>query len=74
MTQVTRACKAEGNEWLSKILEIQLRLNLHYNAFRKNNPFVIVLSFDAKLGLDSFPYFINNYQPVTEYYNTTSQT
>ena len=71
--QVARACKAEGNEWLSKILEIQLRLNLRYNASRRNNPCVIVLGLDTKLGLDTCPYPINNYQPATERHNATSQ-
>jgi hypothetical protein len=71
--QVARACKAEGDEWLTKIPEIQLKLNSRYNASRRNNPFVTVLGFDAKLGLDSFPYPINNYQPASERHNTTSQ-
>ena len=71
--QVARACKVAGNEWLSKIPEIQLRLNLHYNASRRNNPFVILLGFNAKLGLDTFPYPINKYRPTTEYNNATSQ-
>ena len=71
--EVARACKAEGNIWLSKMPDIQLRLNSHYNTSRRNNPFVKVLGFDAKLGRDSFPYPINNYLPTTEYHNTNSQ-
>ena len=71
--QVARACKAEGNEWLSNIQEIQLRFNSHYNASRRNNPCVIVLGLDTKLGLDTCPYPINKYQPVTERHNATSQ-
>ena len=71
--QVARPCKAEGNEWLSKIPESQLRLNSRYNASRRNNPFVTVLGFDTKLGLDTFPYSINKYQPATEHHNATSQ-
>ena len=59
--QVARASKVEGNELLSKILEIQLRLNLYYNASKRNNTFVTVLGLDAKLGLDTFPYTIDNY-------------
>ena len=58
---------------MSKIPEIQLRLNSSYNASRGNNPFVIVLGFDAKLGLNTFPYPINKYQLATERHNTTSQ-
>ena len=71
--QVARACKAEGNEQLSKIPEIQLKLNSRYNASHRNNPFVVLLGFDTKLGLDTFPYPINKYQTVTERHNTTSQ-
>ena len=47
--QATRDCKAEENEWVSKILEIPLRLNLHYNATPRNNHFITVLGFDNKL-------------------------
>ena len=71
--QVARACKAEANAWLSKIQEIQLRLNSCYNASRRNNPFVTILAFDAKLRLYTFPYPINKYQLVTDSYNATSQ-
>ena len=71
--QVARACKAEGNEWLNNILEIQLSLNSHYNASRRTNPIVIVLGFDDKREFDIFPYLINNYQPATEPDNNTSQ-
>ena len=71
--QVARACKLEGNIWLSKTPEIQLRLNLYHNASRRYNHVVTVLGFDAKLGLDTFPHTISNYQPVIEHYNATSQ-
>ena len=71
--QVARTCKAEGNEWLSKIPEIQLRLNLRYNGSRRNNPFVTVLYFDTKLGYNTFPYPINKYQPATESHDATTQ-
>ena len=71
--QVARACKAEGNTWLSKIPEIQLRLNSSYNTSRRNNPFITVLGFDAKLGLDIFPYHIKQYQTATERNNAASQ-
>ena len=69
--QVATACEAEGNKWLTKIPEIQLRLNSRYNASRRNNHFVTVLGCDAKLELDTFPYPINKYQPTTEYNNAT---
>ena len=49
--QVARAGKEEGNKWLSKIPEIQLRWNLRYNASCRNYPYVTVLGFYAKLGL-----------------------
>ena len=71
--QVARACKAEGNECLSKMPEIQLGLNSCYNAFHRNNHFVTVLGFDAKQGLDTFPYPINKYQRATEDHNATSE-
>ena len=71
--QVARACKAEGNEGLSKIPENQLRLNSRYNASCRNNPFLTVSGFDAKVGLDTFPYPINKYQTSTERHNATSQ-
>ena len=58
---------------MSKIPEIQLRLNSHHNGSKRNNPFVTVLGFDAKPGLDTFPYPIKNYQPATERHNATSQ-
>ena len=72
--QVARACKAEGNEWLNKIAEIQLRLNSRYNIYCRNNPFITVLGFEAKLGLNTFPYPINKYQPSRECDNAISQT
>ena len=58
---------------MSKIREIQLRLNLHYNASRRNNHFAIVLGFDAKLGLNTFPYPINKYQSATQCHKASSQ-
>ena len=44
---MARACKVEGNEWLSKIQELQLIWNLRYSVSRADNPFVMVLGFDA---------------------------
>ena len=71
--QVARACNAKGNEQLRKILEIQVRLNLSYNASQRNNSFVTVLGLDAKLELDLFPHPIHIYQPTMEPYNATYQ-
>ena len=71
--QLTRACNTKGNEWLSKISEIQLRLNSPCNALWRNNPFVTVLGFDCKLGLHTLPYLINEYQPAMEHYNAAPQ-
>ena len=73
MIQVVRGSKEEANAWLSKIPKIQLRLNSHYNACRRNYPFVTVLGFDDKLGLDTFPYPLSNNQPAMEYYKSISQ-
>ena len=57
--EVARAGKAEGNKWLSKIPEIQLRLNSRYKASRRNNPFITVWGFDAKQGLNTCHYLGN---------------
>ena len=54
-------------------MEIQPRLNLRYNTYRRNKPFVIVLAFDDKPGLDTFPDLMNNYQLATQCHNATSQ-
>ena len=70
--QVVRGCKAERNEWLSKILDFQLKLNSNSNVSRRNNPFVIVLDFHNRLGLLTFPYLINKYQPGLELCNSIS--
>ena len=72
--QVAKACKREGNRWLSKILEIQHGLNLHYNASGRHNHFITILVFDGKAGLDTFPYPINKDQTATERNNATSQS
>ena len=71
--QGASGCKVGGNEWLSKIRKIQLRLTSQYNASHRNNPFETLLSFDAKLKLDTFPYHINKCQTATERHNAISQ-
>ena len=58
---------------MSKILDIQLWLNLRYNASRRNKHFVTVFGFDVNLGLSTFPYTINQYQPAMEHHNATFQ-
>ena len=73
ITEVAKACNAERNLQLSKLEEIQLELNLHYDAFKRNNAFATLFGFDAKLGLYAFPYAINNNQAATERYNNTLQ-
>ena len=70
---VARACEAEGNEWLSKIQKIQLRLNSFYNVTRRNNPLRTVFGFHVNLRLDTLPYPINNYQFAIEGHNAASQ-
>ena len=71
--EVARACRAEGNKWWSKILEIQPRLNSHYNASCRHNSFATVLGFDIKLGLHIFSHPINKYQPAMEGHKATCQ-
>ena len=63
--QFARSGKVEGNKWFSEIPGIQLRLNYAYNAYRRNNPFLTLLGFDAKLELDTSPYPINKYLTAT---------
>ena len=70
---IARACKAKGNKWFSKRLEIQLTLNLHYNALWGNNLFVTVLGFDTKQGLETFPYTFYQYQSAMESHNSNFQ-
>jgi len=71
--QVARACKVEGDQWLQKIPEIQLKLNSRYDAARKNSPFLTLFGFDAKIGLSSVPYPVNPYVTTEERHSTTSQ-
>ena len=71
--EIARVYKAEGNEFLSQIQEIQLRLNSCYNASCRNNLFVTVLDLNDNLGLNTFPYPINNYQPATLRHTAESQ-
>jgi len=56
--QASRACKVEGNEWLHKLSEIQLKLNSRDNTARQYSPFFSLQGFEAKLGPSSFPYSI----------------
>jgi len=64
--QAARACKVEGNEWLHKLYEIQLKLNSRDNTARQYSPFFSLLGFEAKLGPSSFPYSITPYTPAEE--------
>jgi len=70
--QAARGCKVEGNEWLHKLSEIQLKLNSRDNTAREHSPFFSLLCFEAKLGPSSFPYPINPYTPAEECYLDTS--
>ena len=70
--QVARACKAEGDEWLQKIPEIQLKLNSRYNAARRNYPFFASFGFDVNIRLSSLPHLVNHYVPHEERHTTTS--
>jgi len=71
--QAARACKVEGNEWLHKLSEIQLKLNSRGNTARQHSPFFSLLGLEAKLGPSSFPYPITPYTPAEERHLDTSR-
>jgi len=71
--QATRACNVEGNEWLHKLSEIQLKLNSRDNTTRQHSPFFSLLGFEAKLGPSSFPYPITSDTPAEERHLDTSR-
>jgi len=71
--QAARGCKVEGNEWLNKLFEIQLKLNSRDNTARQHSLFFSLLGFEAKLGPSSFPYPINPYTPAEERHLDTSR-
>ncbi|HEY4153194.1 MAG TPA: hypothetical protein VGM38_07715, partial [Pseudolysinimonas sp.] len=71
--QATQACKVEGNEWLHKLPEIQIKLNARDNAARQHSPFFALLSFEAKLGPSSFPCPINPFTPAEKCHRGTSR-
>jgi len=70
--QPARGCKVEGNEWLHKLCEIQLKLNSQNNTARQHGPFFSLLGFEVKLGPSSFPYPITPYTPAEERHLDTS--
>jgi len=63
----------EGNEWLHKLTEIQLKLNSRDNAARQDSPFFSLIGFEAKLGLSSFPYPITPCTLAKERYLDTTR-
>jgi len=71
--QAARVCKLEGNEWLHKLSEIQLKLNSRENTASQHSPFFSLLGFEAKLGPSSIPYPINPYTPAEEHHLDTSR-
>jgi len=71
--QAARACKVDGNQWLHKLFEIQLKLNSRDNTARQHSPFFSLLGFEAKLGPSSFPYPISPYTPAEERHLDTSR-
>jgi len=71
--QAARACKVKGNEWLPKLLEIQLKLNSTDNTERQHSLFFSLPGFEAKLGPSSFPYPITPYTPAEERHLDTSR-
>jgi len=64
--QAARACKVEGNEWLHKLSEIQLKLNSGDNTARQHSSSFSLVGFEAKLGPSSFSYPITPYILVEE--------
>jgi len=71
--QAARACKVEGNEWLYKLSEIQLKLYSRDNTARQHSTFFSLLGFEAKIGPSSFPYPITPYTPAEERHLDTSR-
>jgi len=71
--QAARPCKVEGNQWLHKLSEIQLKLNSRGNTARQHSLFFSLLGFEAKLGPSSFPCLINPYTPADERHLDTSR-
>jgi len=65
-------CKVEGNEWLHKLSEIQLKLNSRDNTARQHSPLVALLGFETKLGPSFFPYPITPYTHAEERHINTS--
>jgi len=70
--QAARAWKVEGNEWLHKLFEMQLKLNSWDLTARQHRPFFSLLRFEAKLGPSFFPYPITPYTPAKERHLDTS--
>ena len=64
--QAARACKVEGNGWLHKLPDIQLKLNSQDYTPRQYSPFFSLLCIEAKLGPSSLPYTITPYTPAEE--------
>jgi len=64
--QAARTFKVEGNEWLYKLFEIQLKLNSRDNTTRQHSPFFSRPGFRAKLGPSSFPHPIIPYTSAEE--------
>jgi len=71
--QAAQACKVEGNEWLHKLSNIQLKLNSRDITTRQHSPFFSLIGFEAKLGPSSFPYLITPYTPAEERHIDTSR-
>jgi len=66
--QAAWACKVGGNEWLYKILQIQLKLNSRNNTVKQQSPFFLLSGLEAKLGPYSFPSLINPYTATEEHH------
>jgi len=60
------ACQVEGNEWLPKLSEIQLKVNFWDNTARQHSSIFLFLDFEALLGPSSFPYLVTTYIPAEE--------
>ena len=56
---IVRACELEGDQWVKKLPEIQLKLNSRYNSSRGSSPFHTVYGFTPRFGLAQMPYPVN---------------
>ena len=56
---IVRACKLEGDQWVKKLPQIQLKLNSRYNSSRGSSPFHTLYRFTPKFGQAQMLYPLN---------------